>query len=105
MTKPIYSDDPDALGKLADRIQELTTLQDHMKRVNRQIRSCKKKGMEDVEIMHRLVDLFAYSPHRAAKLLMGDSLGRIGYADYELTNNNGNIRRLKARLETLGASA
>jgi hypothetical protein len=34
-------------------------------------------------------------------ILQPDFCGRFGYADYELTNNNANIRRMKQRLEQL----
>ena len=34
-------------------------------------------------------------------ILQPDFCGRVGYADYELTNNNANIRRMKQRLEQL----
>lgn len=37
----------------------------------------------------------------SALILQPDFCGRVGYADYELTNNNANIRRMKQRLEQL----
>jgi hypothetical protein len=38
---------------------------------------------------------------RAHTMLLPDCLGRTGFANYELTNNNANIRRIRTRIEEL----
>ena len=41
---------------------------------------------------------------RARDLLKPDFCGRIGFADYEIKNNNANIRRLKGRLAAISTA-
>jgi hypothetical protein len=60
-----------------------------MKEVNRRIRA--GKSLSDLGI----------SPETEAELKAPDYLGRTGFPDYSLKNNNANIRRLKARLEAI----
>lgn len=44
-------------------------------------------------------------PERVARdLLAPDFAGRIGFADFELKNNGANIRRIRARIEAVGAA-
>jgi hypothetical protein len=69
-----------------------------MKAANTAIRKHKAAG-SDAQIA-ALVAL-GFNPGRAADLLKPDFCGRIGFADYELTNNNANIRRMRQRIDVL----
>lgn len=95
----IYSDDPEAISKIVSKISSLQDRQQRMKSTNAIIR---KHKTEESQIA-ALVDA-GYKPASAAALVKPDFLGRVGYPDYELTNNNSNIRRLKKRLVALGAA-
>lgn len=91
----IASDDPAAVVKLKERIAELEGEQTLMREANKAIR----KGDDT-----RLREL-GLSDGKIARLKEKDFCGRIGFADYMLTNNSGNIRRLKQRLALLQAEA
>lgn len=95
---PIMSGDADAGERLADRIRKAEELQKRMKDANAAIRKHKKAGPETQ--VAALVAL-GFDEARAALLLEPDCCGRIGFPDYALTNNNANIRRMKARLATV----
>ncbi|WP_338871671.1 hypothetical protein WBJ53_26005 [Spirosoma sp. SC4-14] len=69
-----------------------------MKKTNSIIRQTKKKGSD--EQLMALMEM-GHTPEAAAKLLKGDWIGRIGFPNYELTNNNAQIRRLRERVEML----
>lgn len=88
----IFSDDPDAIDKLKERIDELTRQQEFWKAGNKIAKSKKLTDSEKIEQLK-------LAGHRTEILV--PKYGRIGYPDYYLTNNNGNIRRLKIRLEQL----
>lgn len=92
---PIMSGDADAVERLKAEIQQAEELQQRMKTANAAIRKNKKAGAGAQ--VAALVAL-GFSEAVAVKLLEADSCGRIGFADFELTNNGANIRRLKARL-------
>jgi hypothetical protein len=67
-----------------------------MKACNAAIRKHRKAG--GAAQVAALVAL-GLSEEQAVKLLQPDFCGRIGFADFELTNNGANIRRMKARFE------
>ena len=92
-SRAISSDDPDAVTKLRAKITAAEAMQEKMKAANRLIR----KGN-----VGALVELVGADT--AARLQVPDFCGRIGYADYLLTNNSANIRRMKARIQTLEAA-
>jgi Domain of unknown function (DUF3560) len=89
----ISSDDPDAIEKLKAKIAEAIARQDFMKAGNKIVKSKK------LTIEQKTKQLKAAG--HSALILQPDFCGRVGYADYELTNNNANIRRMKQRLEQL----
>ena len=92
---PIMSGDSDAVERLKAEIQEAETKQARMKETNAAIRKHRKAGpAAQVAALAAL----GFTEALAAKLLEPDSCGRIGFADFELTNNNANIRRMKERL-------
>jgi hypothetical protein len=98
--RPIMSGDADAVSRLTEKIVEAEALQVHMRAVNSAIRRHAKAG-KDAQVTAILEVAPDLGAARAALMLQPDCLGRIGYADFELSNNNANIRRMKARLELL----
>jgi len=96
--RPIMSGDADATERLDEKIKHAEALQDRMRAANAAIRKHKKAGA-DAQI-RALVEL-GFNAARADLLLEPDFCGRIGFADYQLTNNNANIRRMKQRLESV----
>lgn len=85
----IFSDDPAAGEKLEAKIERLESRQNMMREVNRVIRSGKS------------LSSLGFSEASETRLKTPDFLGRVGFADYTLKNNGANIRRLKARLESI----
>lgn len=96
--KPIMASDADAIDRLESKIALAESFQERMKAANAAIRRHKKAG-EQAQIAGLL--LLGFSEAIARKLLQPDFCNRIGFADYELTNNGANIRRMKARLEQI----
>ena len=92
--KSIFSDDPQAGEKLTERIAILEKRRDLMRAANKCVR---KKDLEG------LMDL-GFNERRATELMtVPDFCGRIGFADYELSNLGANIRRLKQRAQIVEA--
>jgi hypothetical protein len=92
----IFSDDPDALPKLQEKLKGLETLQEFMKFAN----SCIRKKDKTAFLAHPLG-----TEERWTKLHIPDCFKCIGFAPYKLTNNNANIQRLKKRIATQEAAA
>lgn len=90
--KNIFSDDPDALEKIIERIAKLEKLQEFMKSANK----CLKKGDKEsfLKLDYGTEDLWE-------KLNIPDTFHNRGFASYKLINNNANIRRLKIRRDHL----
>jgi Domain of unknown function (DUF3560) len=91
--RAIFSDDPDAIEKLKEKIATAVDRQDFMKAGNKIVKSKKLTIEQKIEQLK--------AAGHSAMILQPDFCGRVGYADYELTNNNANIRRMKQRLEQL----
>ena len=90
----ISSDDPEAVDKLKEKLQQRQYLQSHMKKVNAYYRkNGTMKGFEGI------------SDEKAAEIdesVKNDySWITAPYAPYELSNNNAEINRLKKRIESL----
>jgi len=99
----IFSDDPEAVRKLEEKIAKAEQRQETMKTANRIIRS-KPKNEITPEKLERLAAIGC--PESAAReLFERDCCGRIGFPDYALQNNNANIRRMKERIEELRSAA
>lgn len=96
---PIRSGDPDAIERLEDKIARAEEWQATMREVNRVIRSTKSLHLEEQVIA--LMEIPGITEGVARELLKPDWAKRIGFADYQLSNNSANIRRMKARLEEL----
>jgi hypothetical protein len=107
----ISSDDPDAVAKLAAKIEQAEASQVFMREANKVVRAFYKAGVRDAasgEAWSRYLEKLRALPHcpalsdaGAAALLQRDCVGRIGFADFQLSNNNANIGRMKQRLAVL----
>jgi prefoldin subunit 5 len=93
----ISSDDPEAIDKLQEKLAKLQTWQETMKAANKIIKS---KKLTDEQKVEQLAPL-GISSTAAYKLFQPDFCGRVGFPDYETTNNNANMRRIKERIEHL----
>ena len=91
----IFSDDPEAVVKLKEKIAGLEKLQEIMKAANKII--SRKAGTKE----EKITELEALKIPDPGRLLEPDYCGRLGFPGFELTNNNANIRRLKERLAHL----
>lgn len=103
---PIMSGDADATERLRAKIAKAEKFQEQMRACNAVIRKHAKAGT-DAQVAALVALGIGFGPETARKLLAPDDLGRIGFADYELNNNNANIRRMRSRLgevETLHAT-
>lgn len=89
--KAIFLDDPDATEKLETKIARLEARQKRMKAANKLVRANDRDGLRDMGFSEVVIQ----------QLFEPDFMGRIGFANYLLTNNNANIRRLKKRLTTI----
>lgn len=88
----ISSDDPDSIDKLKEKLAKLEDKQNRMREANKAVR----KG-DDA----RLRELGFTSDAMIAAFKAPDFMGRVGFAGYELTNNNANIRRIRERIAHL----
>lgn len=88
----IFSDDPNAVEKLRTKIEKLEKHQLFMKDTNKYIRKKDKDSFLKLEEATEKVWNHLNTP---------DCFGGLGFASYELTNNNANIKRLKVRLAQL----
>ncbi len=91
----ISSDDPEAIIKLQQQLEEAIARQEKKKAANKLVRKQDKAGLAAM----------GFSEREITGLFTPDFCGRIGYADYQLKNNNANIRRLKARIKELEQAA
>jgi hypothetical protein len=92
--QPIMTGDADALTRLDAKIAEAERLQERMKQSNAVIRRQPKIGQAAVIVA---LGELGVSGALAQTLLAPDYMGRIGYAAYQLANNNAELRRLKER--------
>ncbi len=97
--RAINSDDPEAVKKLKDKLASLERSQELMKAANAIIRKANKNP--DTDVVKALVDKCDISEDQARKILEPDHTGGIGFAQYQLSNNSAEIRRVKKRVEEL----
>lgn len=97
---PIKSSDPNAIEELTIKLERLKGYQTKMVAANKII---KGKGTDEHKAA-RLADM-GFSTGDTAKLLKGDYMGRVGFAGWQLSNNNAEIKRVEARLQTLSEMA
>lgn len=95
---PIMTSDADAVERLGDKVAKAEAKQARMRAANLAIRKHRKAGAEAQ--VAALVAL-GFSPFISERLLEPDFAGRVGFPDYELTNNAANIRRMRQRAETV----
>lgn len=95
----IMSDDKDALAKLIAKLEKLEKHQALMKAANAAVRM-KDTAKGDAKL-HEL----GYTDSEIKQLRTPDFCGRVGYPDYEMKNNNANIRRIKERIAGLEKEA
>lgn len=93
----IKSDDERAVEKLEEKLEDLKSMQERMKAANKAIR------LKDTEAGNDQLRELGYSEETIAELRKPDYCGRVGYPDYELSNNNANIHRVEERLKRLKA--
>lgn len=93
----ISSDDPDAIDKLREKLAGMEAQQAQMKAVNKIVKAKKPTDEQKIASLGEM----GISAASAKNFLKGDFIGRTGYADFELTNNNANIRRVKERIAEL----
>ena len=98
-TGGIMSDDKDALAKLTAKLEKLEKHQATMKAANTAVR------MKDTTKGDAKLKEMGYTDEEIKQLRTPDFCGRIGYPDYEMKNNNANIRRIKERIAALEKEA
>lgn len=90
--RAIFSDDPQALEKLREKLSGIEAAQAYMKAANKYIRKGDKAG-------------FLTLPHateeRWQELTTPSLMNRIGFPSYAFQNNNAEIRRVKQRIAYL----
>lgn len=107
----ISSDDPEAIQKLQAEIDKAKARQEMMKAANKVIRKAVKAGITGPEsegfhaYQMQMVEIGGDRLANAAiKLLKPDFAGRIGFADFETSNNLANIKRMESRIAQLRAA-
>lgn len=94
----IRSEDSNAVEQIQAKIAAAEKLQATMKAANQIVRNRK---LSDDDKVAQLVAECGLRESSARQLLQPDFAGRIGFPDYQLTNNNANIRRMHQRLKGL----
>ena len=95
----IMSDDKNAVAKLTAKLEALERLQARMKAANAAVRM-KDTAQGDAKLRE-----LHFTDDEIRQLRTPDYSGRVGFASYELTNNNANIRRIRERLAALEKEA
>lgn len=93
----IKSDDERAIEKLEEKLEDMKKLQEDMKAANKALR------LKDKEAGNDQLREMGYSEEAIEELRKPDYIGRIGYPDFQLSNNNANIHRVEERLKRLKA--
>lgn len=91
----ISSDDPEACEKLQTKLDSLQRLQSIMRESNKFFR--KGDTPENREALKKI----GLSDSGISGGFKPDFCGRIGFANYQLSNNNANIARIKQRIASL----
>lgn len=96
--KAISSTDPEALTKLKEKLAGLEKNHEIMKSVNAIVR---KKGLSDEQKISEIVGQGLLSEKNAQEILKPDYMGRVGFAGFNLSNNNANMKTVKERIAAL----
>ncbi len=94
------SDEKTAVARLEARIAAARRRQDQLKRANAIVR---EEGKDESWKIGRLETECGIREAHALRLLKPDFAGRTGFADFELSNNAANIRRMQDRIEAFKA--
>lgn len=97
-TAGIASDDPEAIQKLKNKLESLEKAQEMMKAANKIVKSQHMSQADKIEYMIQTLSL---THSQASEILKPDFCGRVGFASYQLSNNNANIRQTRERLNQL----
>jgi len=89
----IFSDDPQALLKLEQKLGELKDRQGFMRAANKCLRKKDREGFLMLD----------FASAELWEKLMNPEWGGVGFAAYSLSNNNANIRRIEKRIAALKA--
>ena len=87
-TGGISSDDPDAVQKLSEQLEALMKRQAHMTASNRLVRKNDRAGLAAMGMSENAIEA----------LFRPGQVGGMGYAQFQLSNNSANIRRIKQRI-------
>lgn len=93
----IKSDDERAIEKLEEKLEDMKKLHEDMKAANKALR------LKDKEAGNDQLREMGYSEESIEELRKPDYLGRVGYPNFQLSNNNANIHRVEERLKRLKA--
>lgn len=85
----------DEVERLQDKLDQRTELQEQMKAANKVIRNAKLSEMDKLDELMAL----GISQKNANMLLTPNCFGGMGFAQYQLSNNNAEIRRLSGLIE------
>ena len=96
----ISSDDPEAVAKLREQLEQARREHEHMLAINKAIRKHRTAEAQIPALM-----ALGYGEDQARKLLTPDFARRIGIPSYALTNNSANIRRIEERIKSLESSS
>lgn len=94
---PISADDSDAVAKLQAKIEAAEQAQVLMVAANKII----KGKLDNTAKIATLVELGITQESACELLIPNRYMGHLGFAGYQLTNNNANIRRMKERVVQL----
>ena len=95
----ISSDDPKAIAKLRGELEKLQQAQDVMKAANKVIRNHKAPEARIAALVK-----VGLTEAQAVEIIKPDFAGRVGFASYQLSNANANMRRIEQRIKLLEAS-
>lgn len=95
--RAISADRDDATQALQQKIDQAVQLQERMKAANTVV---KNKKLSDEQKIAELREQ-GFGDKIAHELLKPDYMGRVGFPDYELTNNAANIRRMRERITSI----
>ena len=87
----ISSDDPEAITKLKEKLAAAEENGAKMRAFNKCMRKKDNAGMLALGFPQGMID----------ELIKPDFCGRLGFADYQMSNNNGNIATMKKRIARL----
>jgi hypothetical protein len=97
LERTTFSDDPDAIEQLEEKIQKAEAEAEGMKAANKIVRKFKNDQHNGCLALEQA----GFLAGEAQRLFQPDWCGRIGFPDYATTNLRANIRRMKGRIEEI----